>query len=174
MANGNANASDAAPATQTQATSAQTNALSDALRARFGVEGEWSFGVTFRARWSELDAYRHVSNRTHFVWLEETRNRYLEAAGYPLTGPDTPGPVIRETTCTYEQPISLGDEVLVTCRTPWVGRTSLRMDYAVWHDGLAATAHAIVIWYRNTTRERVPLPAQLIAYLEQLDGTTRR
>ncbi|WP_020203732.1 thioesterase family protein [Cupriavidus sp. WS] len=168
----NENGSDAAPATQAPALA--SNAVSDALRARFGVEGAWSFGITFRARWSETDAYQHVSNRTHFVWFEETRNRYLEAAGYPLTGPDTPGPVIRETTCTYEQPISLGDEVLVTCRTAWVGRTSLRMDYAVWHGGLAATAHTIVVWYRNTTRERLPVPPALIAYMEKLDGTTRR
>lgn len=150
------------------------NRLDDAARTRYGVEGEWAFGCTYRARWSELDAFQHVSNRTHFVWMEETRNRYLEAAGYPLTGPDDPGPVIRETTCSYERPVAFGEEVLVTGRTTWLGRTSFRMDYAVWNGARVATGHAIVIWYRNGTQESVPVPDALADWMRRMDGTPRK
>jgi len=150
------------------------NALTPALVKRHSIEQGWHFGLEFRARWSDLDGYSHVSHRTHFVWYEEVRNLYFAEAGHPLVDADVPGPVIVEVGGTYQRPLEFGDEVVVTGRTVWMGRTSLRMDYAVWRHGLVARAHAVCVWMRNSDQERIQLPNGLREYLVKIDRTVDR
>ena len=75
--------------------------------ARFGVEPGWSFAIPHRVRWSECDPFRHAGHRAYFEWFEEARNRYLEAVGLAPLSPDTPGPVIAETSIPLPSPAGL-------------------------------------------------------------------
>jgi acyl-CoA thioester hydrolase len=129
--------------------------------ARFGVVGDWSFAIRHRVRWSECDPFRHANHRAYFEWFEEARNRYLEAVGLPALSAASPGPVMAETGIRYLLPLAYGDEVLISARTRRLGRTSFEMEYAVWHDGLCAEGHAVLILVVNATGERTLLPRDL-------------
>ena len=129
--------------------------------AKFGVEPGWSFAIAHRVRWSECDPFRHAGHRAYFEWFEEARNRYLEAAGLARLSPDTPGPVIAETSIRYDRPLVYADEILITARTVRLGRTSFEMEYAVWRDGLCALGRAVLILVINATGEKAPLPPDL-------------
>src|SRR5947199_7495152 len=74
---------------------------SEADWARYGVEPGWSFAIAHRVRWSECDPFRHANHRAYFEWFEEARNRYLEAVGLAPLSPNSPGPVIAETSIRY-------------------------------------------------------------------------
>ena len=130
-------------------------------QARFGVEPGWSFAISHRVRWSECDPFRHAGHRAYFEWFEEARNRYLEAVGLAPLSPDTPGPVIAETSIRYHRPLVYADQILVTARTVRLGRTSFDMEYAVWRDGLCALGRAVLILVVNATGEKSLLPSDL-------------
>ena len=129
--------------------------------ARFGVEPGWSFAIPHRVRWSECDPFRHAGHRAHFEWFEEARNRYLEAVGLAPLSPNTPGPVIAETSIRYDRPLVYADEILFTARTVRLGRTSFDMEYAVWRDGLCALGRAVLILVVNATGEKTPIPREM-------------
>jgi acyl-CoA thioester hydrolase len=134
-----------------------------AERARFGVPSGWWFACRHRVRWSECDPFGHANHRAYFEWFEEARNRYLEAVGLGLLSADRPGPVVAETTIRYRRPLAYGEEVLVGARTTRLGRTSLRMEYAVWRDGLVAEGEAALVLVVAATGAKTPLPPDLRA-----------
>jgi acyl-CoA thioester hydrolase len=146
--------------------------LDDAARAAFGVEPGWTFGIVHRVRWSEVDPFEHANHAAYLEWFEEARNRYLEAVGLPPLSPATPGPVMTRLEVAYVRPLRYGDEVLVTARTVALRRTSLRMEYAAWHEGRAASCTAILVLVVNATGERTPIPAAVRAAILARDGAT--
>jgi len=143
--------------------------LDDGLRAAFGVEPGWHFGMERRARWSEMDPFRHVNHAAFFEWFEEARNLYLETLGLPPLAPDAPGPVIAATSAEYLKPLVYGDGLLVTARTASMGRTSLVMEYAVWRDGAAARGRAVIVLMVNATGEKAPIPDDMRAAISTLE-----
>lgn len=144
--------------------------LDDALRAAFGVEPGWRFGVSHRVRWSEVDAFGHANHAAYLEWFEEARNRYLESAGLPPLSAGTPGPVMARLAVEYRRPLAYADEILVSARTRAMRRTSLTMEYAVWRDGPVATCEARLVLVVNATGERAPIPAHVRARLSVWDG----
>jgi len=149
-----------------------THRLDDTRRAEFGIDPDWHFGIERRARWSEMDPFRHVNHATYFEWYEEARNLYLETLGLPPLAPDVPGPVLAETTAKYVKPLIYGDVVMVTARTASMGRTSLVMEYAVWKDGCAASGRGVIVLVVNDTGEKTPIPDGLRAAITDLEGRT--
>ncbi|MDO9436689.1 acyl-CoA thioesterase [Hydrogenophaga sp.] len=160
--------------TKTPMIKTQTNELTPALRERHQVGANWQFGRRFNVRWSEVDSFSHANHAAYFGWIEETRNLYLADAGYPLKDTSVPGPILREVGCVYERSLSLQADVLVTARTAWMGRTSFRMDYAVWSEGLIANAFAICIWMLSSDASKRPIPQDLRTYMQTLDGAIER
>jgi acyl-CoA thioester hydrolase len=69
--------------------------------------------------------------------------------------------VLKEVGFVYEKSLDANCEVVVTVRVAWLRNTSFRMEFAAWSDGLVGRGHAICIWLRNSTGERVTLPADL-------------
>ena len=129
--------------------------------ARFGVEPGWSFALRHRVRWSECDPFGHANHRAYFEWVEEARNRYLEAVGLAPLSPVTPGPGIAETGIRYHRPLAYADEILVSARTVRLGRTSFEMEYAAWRGGLCALGRAALILMVNATGQKVTLSPEL-------------
>lgn len=144
--------------------------LTDELIAIHGITPGWLFGVEFDVRWSELDAFRHVNHRTHLGWFEEVRNAMFQDLGYPPFTLDGAGPVIKELTVQYEKSIGIATRVMTTGRFVWLKNTSFRMEFAVWHQGLAASSHAVCVWLRNATGEKVIVPDALRERITGLYG----
>jgi acyl-CoA thioester hydrolase len=128
-----------------------------AVRGQHGVEDGWSCFRPFEVRWGDIDAFGHVNHRVHLMWCEEARNHYFRELGQFPFSVDRPGPVVREVGFSYERPLGLADEILVATRIDWIRRTSFQMAFSVWSRGLVGRGHAICIWMRNDTGERVPL-----------------
>lgn len=141
--------------------------------AEHGIEPGWNYGLQFMPRWSELDGFAHVSHRAHFGWFEEARNGYLAQLGFPIANADVPGPVIKETSCTYERGLALDDPIVVTARTKWFGSTSFMMEYAIWSHGLVARGSAVIVWYQNSSSLKVPLPSAMSQAMV-VDGAVKR
>ncbi len=136
----------------------------------FGIAPGWTFGAKVRVRWSDLDAFGHANHKSHLTWFEDIRNSYLQAGGYPIRNAAHPGPVLRNITCSYEKSAELDQQLMVTAKTDWIGRTSFGMSYATWHDGLVAHGTAVCIWHVNQTRRSEPVPATLRAFMLALDN----
>jgi acyl-CoA thioester hydrolase len=142
--------------------------------ANFQVEPNWSHGLQFTPRWGEIDTYGHVNHGAYFVWCEEVRIAYFKTLGEPPFSPDSPGPVIRDIGFEYMRAVSPTDEVLVTGRVTWIRRSSFRMEYAAWTDGLVGRGHATCIWYINNMKATAPLPDDLRRKIIALDGSEDR
>ncbi|UST52471.1 acyl-CoA thioesterase (plasmid) [Comamonadaceae bacterium OTU4NAUVB1] len=149
------------------------NELTPSLISQHRIEPGWRFGLTARARWSDLDGFSHVSHRAHFVWFEEARNAYLAELGFALVSAYVPGPVVKEVVCSYERGLAFDDAVAITARTEWFGRTSFGMDYAIWCQGLVARGSAVCVWFHNRSASKVVLPLSLCEGMKR-DGATCR
>lgn len=134
-----------------------------ALARQHGVEDGWSCLKPFEVRWDDIDAFGHVNHRAHLLWCEEARNHYFRELGQFPFGIDRPGPVVREVRFSYEKPLGLENDVLVATRIDWIRSTSFQMAFSIWSHGLVGRGHAICIWMRNDSGERVPLSDALRA-----------
>jgi hypothetical protein len=56
----------------------------------------------------------------------------------------------------------------------WIGRTSLRMNYAAWSEGLIASSFAARVWMLSSDASKRPIPQDLPACMQTLDGATER
>ncbi|WP_429257543.1 acyl-CoA thioesterase [Paraburkholderia sp. GAS334] len=145
------------------------NMLNAELVELHGIEPGWRFGLSFDVRWSELDAFAHVSHRSYFTWCEEARNAYFASLGEPAFSVDAAGPVLKDVGFTYERSLDQSSQVVVTARVAWVRNTSFRMEFAAWSRELVGRGHAICIWMRNSTGELVALPDDLRCRIAQRD-----
>lgn len=144
--------------------------LNAATLAEFHVEPGWRFGVRRRVAWSEMDPFGHVSNIAYLVYFEDARNAYLEHCGLPRLSTRTPGPVLVRSHQEYVRPLAYGDRILVTARTVGLGTTSLRMEYAVWRDGLIAKGAVTAVLMISATVQKVAIPPDVRAACEKLEG----
>jgi len=147
-----------------------SNRLAPQVLTAFGVEEGWAFGLFVRVRWSEVDPFGHANHRSHLLWFEEARNRYLEVAGYPLRDAQHAGPVLRTVTCHYEQSVEFGQELLVTAKTDWIGKTSFGMSYAIWREGLVARGSAVCVWHVNAAGRSEVVPDALRTFMKSWDA----
>jgi acyl-CoA thioester hydrolase len=132
-------------------------ALDENTIRRFRIEPGWRFGMQKRVEWSDVDAFSHVNHLVYMRWCEEVRNAYLEELGLPRITPASAGVVIKSIRFDYHAPLGFMDDIVVTARTTAIRKTSFRMDYAVWKDGLVGRGDAICILMINDTGERVPV-----------------
>jgi acyl-CoA thioester hydrolase len=103
------------------------------------------------------------------VWCEEVRINYFKAIGEPAFTPDRPGPVIKDIGFEYVRALAPDDRVLVAGRITWIRRSSFRMEYAAWKDGLIGRGHATCVWYINNLKTVVPLSDDLRRRIVSLD-----
>ncbi|MSP49138.1 MAG: acyl-CoA thioesterase [Alphaproteobacteria bacterium] len=133
--------------------------LDDRLRADFAVDGDWPILVRHRVRWSEVDAYAHVSHTSYLEWYEDCRIRAMAEVGLDLAR-DVPGPVLAKIEVEYHKPLHHRDEVLIGARVASYRTTSLVMHYRTWAlgKGLVNRATALCVMFVNATGEKVPVP----------------
>jgi acyl-CoA thioester hydrolase len=144
-----------------------------ALRAEFGVEGEWAQWRRHVIRWAECDLYAHVNHAAYLVLFEDMRIAHWISLGQRLA-PDGPGPVVAQIEARYRIACGFQDEVLLTLRAPTVGRTSFTHEYALWRRGLCCEAKAVLVCLVNATGQRVPVPEKARRLLIERDGAVER
>ncbi|MCP3102770.1 acyl-CoA thioesterase [Myxococcus sp. K15C18031901] len=148
--------------------------MSDSVLSDFPVV------VPFTLHWSEMDAFGHANNARTFTWFESARIAYLARIG--LTGPSgagedrTPGgvgPILAHTEADYLKPVVFPARLVAGARVTRIGSSSITLEHAVAGeaDGVLYTrGNAVIVSLRYATGEKVPVPAQVRAAIEALEG----
>jgi acyl-CoA thioester hydrolase len=134
--------------------------------------------VRFPIQWSDMDAFGHVNNARYFTWFEAARIAYMTRVG--LVGPEMRkpegkgvGPIVAATNAEYLRPVVYPAELVVGARVTRIGTTSFTMEYAVGdaNTGLIyARGGAVMVTLRYADHQKVPVPAEVRAAIEAVEG----
>jgi acyl-CoA thioester hydrolase len=136
---------------------------------------DYPASTSFRVEYGETDGQGRVFYANYLLFFDRGRVAYWERAG--LSGEEIrrieQGTVIAEVHCTYRAPASFYDVVSVYTRIARVGRSSLRMEFAVTNDStdvLMADGYATLVNVDLRTNRAVPFPDELKAKVCALEG----
>jgi acyl-CoA thioester hydrolase len=137
--------------------------------------------LPIQIRWRDLDALGHVNNAVYLSYFELARLTYIRAllGEAAQVDPRTLLPVefqfiLAEVTCHYRSPATLGDQLEVTIRVAQVGRKSFVFEYRIKDEvtgRLVAEGCSTQVWYDYAADESRPVPAEMVARMEALQGT---
>ena len=130
--------------------------------------------------WGDMDALRHVNNTRYFAWFEAVRIAYFDSVRASLPHArvaavvEEVGPVLASIGCDYLRPVVYPGKVVVGVRVTEIGRSSVRMEYAVARAGTpdepCARGTSVVVLVRYATMEKVRVPDDVRAAIEALEG----
>ncbi len=142
----------------------------------------YSLTLELPVLWGDMDALRHVNNARYFTWFEAARIAYFDHLLAPLTGSSTPaglgdvGPILASTSCDYLRPVTYPGKVVVGVKVIEIGRSSLRMEYAVALAGApdepCARGTSVVVLVRYATLEKVRVPDEVRAAINAREKAT--
>lgn len=140
-----------------------------------GIPEPWNYGMADRVRFHEIDALNHVNNAVCFSWFENLRVHYLRDYDIYKYVPEDPMLVMRAVGASYNAPLFLGQNYVLTARTRSFGRTSFTMDYGVFADGrLAIEGHAVIVLLEQDGKTGIPLTDEMRENMMRRDGATPR
>lgn len=115
-------------------------------------------------RWSDNDAYRHVSNVVYLNYFDSAVCRYLiehrvlDVASSQVIG------LVAETACRYFKEIAFPSVVNVGLRIGHQGNSSIRYEIGLFRDDdeiACAQGHLIHVYVDRQSRRPVPIPSEL-------------
>ena len=136
---------------------------------------DYPAAATFRVEYGDTDGQERVFYANYLRFFDRGRLVYWERAGLSEAEirqieHDT---VIAEMHCIYRAPASFYDTISVHIRVARIGRSSLRMDFAVLNDStdtLMAEGYATLVKVDLTANRSVPFEAEFKARLCALEG----
>ena len=131
--------------------------------------------TSFRVEYGETDAQGRVFYANYLNFFDRGRVAYWLRAGLSeeeikRIEQDT---VIAEIHCTYRAAASFYDAVSVHTRITHIGRSSLRMEFAVINDstdGLMAEGYATLVHVDLVANRATPFAEELKAKMRALEG----
>ena len=150
--------------------------LSATMLAAAKVPGDWPFGIADAVRFNELDVLNHANNAAYVSWLENVRIAYFMDYGITdYVSEDRPTIVMRNLAIDFRTPLHLAERYVVTARSVEYGRSSWRMENAIFRDGaVAATATCILVTTTPDGRAAAPLRPGIIEAITSRDGARPR
>ena len=136
---------------------------------------DYPASTTFRVEYGETDSQGRVFYANYLLFFDRGRMAYWVRAGLSeeeirRIEHDT---VIAEVHCTYRAPASFYDVVSVFTRVARIGRSSLRMEFAVINDStdaLMAEGYATLVNIDLSANRAVPFADALKAKMCALEG----
>ncbi|MGD0575406.1 MAG: thioesterase family protein [Anaerolineales bacterium] len=120
------------------------------------------FYHSIEVRYGDLDAQGHVNNARYFTYMEQARVRYLQQLGlWDLQDFEEIGVILAEESCTFRNPIRLGDPIRVGVRVSHLGTKSLTTEYrieTVPEEKELASGKAVLVAYNYHLGASIPLP----------------
>jgi acyl-CoA thioester hydrolase len=121
-----------------------------------------------KIRYGDTDRQGHVNNAVFATFLESGRVEILYDAGNPLADPGCAF-VIAQLVLNFRAEVKWPGSVEVGTRVASVGRSSIRMEQALFQDGrCVATAETAIVQMDETTRRSSALSAGAVARLSAL------
>lgn len=119
-----------------------------------------------KLRYADTDRQGHVNNAVFSTLFETGRVELLYDPAGPLHAPDGAF-VIARLAVDFIDEIRWPGVVDIATRTAAVGRSSVRLEQALFQDGrLAARAESVIVHVDQGDRRSRPLPAAAVAALE--------
>jgi acyl-CoA thioester hydrolase len=136
---------------------------------------DYPAAASFRVEYGDTDGQGRVFYANYLRFFDRGRLAYWERAGLSeeevrQIEHDT---VIAEVHCTYRSPASFYDTVSVHTRVAHIGRSSLRMEFAVMNDSTAtlmAEGFATLVKVDLAANRAVPFEAEFKTKLGALEG----
>lgn len=136
---------------------------------------DYPAAASFRVEYGDTDGQGRVFYANYLRFFDRGRLAYWERAGLSeeevrQIEHDT---VIAEVHCTYRRPASFYDTVSVHTRVAHIGRSSLRMEFAVMNDSTAtlmAEGFATLVKVDLAANRAVPFEAGFKTKLGALEG----
>jgi acyl-CoA thioester hydrolase len=130
--------------------------------------------VQIPVAWAEMDYFRHVNNTVFFRWFETARIAYLEAIGFAEEiGDQRLGPILASTHARFRRPVFFPDTIHAAARAAEVTDDRFVMEYRVVSEKrgeIAGEGGAVVVSYAYSERMKAPLPEQVRAAINELEG----
>jgi acyl-CoA thioester hydrolase len=141
---------------------------------RWALRG-YPVSTTFRVEYAETDGQGRVFFANYFLYFDRGRFAYWERLG--LSADDIRRIehecVIVEAHCTYRAPAGFYDRVSVHTRIARLGRSSVRVEYAMVNDStdaLMAEGYTVLVHVDLATNTSTPLPPELKAKIQAFEG----
>jgi acyl-CoA thioester hydrolase len=136
---------------------------------------DYPASATFRVDYGETDGQGRVFYANYLRFFDRGRCVYWERAGLSeeevrQIEHDT---VIAEVHCTYRAPAGFYDTVSVHTRVAHIGRSSLRMEFAMMNDSantLMAEGYATLVRVNLAANRSMPFEAEFRAKIRALEG----
>jgi acyl-CoA thioester hydrolase len=136
---------------------------------------DFSASTTFRVEYGETDGQGRVFYVNYWRFFDRGRCAYWMQLG--LSEKEIRhiehATVMVDVHCTYRAPAVFWDLICVRTRIAQLGRSSLRMEFAVVNDStqhLMAEGYAILVNVDLDSNKSVPFPAEFKAKVKALEG----
>jgi acyl-CoA thioester hydrolase len=125
-----------------------------------------------KLRYADTDRQGHVNNAVFATMLETGRVEILFDLTSPLAGPQCAF-VIANLNIDFRSEITWPGRVEIGTSVSGVGRSSFKLEQALFQDGrLAATASTVIVQMNEATRRSEPLTDAAIERLNRLKSTS--
>ena len=124
--------------------------------------------------WGEMDAFQHVNNVVYFRYFESARIAYFNEIADGEFFSSGFKPILAKTECSYLRPVVYPDTLEIESAVSRMGTSSLTMSYRVLsrqQGDVVAEGAAVVVNVDPETGKSRPLPAEMRARIEQLQGS---
>jgi len=119
-----------------------------------------------KLRYADTDRQGHVNNAVFATFFETGRVEFLYDPAAPLHAPDGAF-VIARVAIDFVDEIRWPGTVEICTRVASVGRSSIRLDQALFQDGRhVASAESVIVHVDTGDRKSRPLPPATVAALE--------
>jgi acyl-CoA thioester hydrolase len=123
-------------------------------------------------RFRDTDAMGHINNAVYITYLEVGRQAYWIA----LDGRKDYGSVpfiLASVTCDFRSEANMDETLEVALRCEWIGTKSFGYRYEIREKSsrrLVVEATTVQVCYDYAAKRSIPMPADLRARLERLEG----
>jgi acyl-CoA thioester hydrolase len=127
------------------------------------VEPKYKFYTPLKVRFNETDLQGHVNFGQYYFYFDVAVTEYMAAIGYDYQTmlADQTDFLYAESHCNYKSSARWPEILNIHARISYVGRRSLRFDFAVWasaDDRLVATGHIVAVTADRHTFKPHPVP----------------
>ena len=126
--------------------------------------------ATETIRYGDTDRQGHVNNAVFVTLLETGRVGFLYSRERPILEPGSAF-VIARLELDFKAELNWPGEARIGTRVRSVGRSSLKLEQAIFQDGTcAATAETVIVLMDEATRKSRPLSGAALARLKELQS----
>jgi acyl-CoA thioester hydrolase len=122
-----------------------------------------------RLDWSEMDLFGHINNVMYFKYIQASRINFWEHVGFMNRYyKEKIGPILVSTGCQFSKPLFYPDNITIEVRVEFIKTTSIGLHHRILNgeNELSAEAHDVIVLYDFAKNEKVTIPAELRAAME--------